>query len=520
MSWSLFVLADRSKYKPILFLIAIFGILIFVWTIASLMKPQWQFPSEVVSRVFWHHEGERRQLDDSYGDHLNLAYRVQRELMTIAPAFAFLGGSDSPVELTIDADAPNRFQVTELSIWIGKDTVVQSGKLSLALAKAWLLRNGDTGKMSSEIRFEAAADFLSAMLQGEKKEQREQLPHPNGFTPKIRSWLQATSFKDTIVSVLWQVYREQGLSARVHFMKRWSQVIRERSAASQTAGVSNASVDSFSGWRLRLTNDITSLLPLPLTESETSALHQSLRLAELDLSQPAQVSAQVSPHLSKQVDLQSKAFLEPQVDFYFYVPAAHREHLTQISDFISLVSRRRRVTVLIETQDALFTIPGQVRLEDRSGSRNKKLGEDGMIYAKTLIWESCREPTVKEALRVGSIAKRLLFVKWCQNPMTPAYAALIADGVQGFARANPDVDFVQLVVSSLRLAMTRRLIQSGQKVLDSIAAARDELSHGSDVAPGSRWLGLSSAQWNEDARAHQVLGAIEAIEWFRLAEKR
>jgi hypothetical protein len=165
---------------------------------------------------------------------------------------------------------------------------------------------------------------------------------------------------------------------------------------------------------------------------------------------------------------------------------------------INAVSPASAKTAVVEHEGRRFLFPGEVQLFESDLPR---------IRAKALVWESCESPRLEQVLKFPLRTDRALIVRNCAAlKKKPNYRTYVRYGVEGFALDNPETPFVQMHRPSLEFASEKKLIP-----------APDFFSKlfGKAVPAADRKLGLSEATWNAQFKAYRVLGAIEAIEWFR-----
>lgn len=163
-----------------------------------------------------------------------------------------------------------------------------------------------------------------------------------------------------------------------------------------------------------------------------------------------------------------------------------------------------RVTALAHTPEGMFSLPGRSRLSDEDFEA---------LRVRLLVWESCEAPTVRQILEYPVKAQRVLYVRVCENAFGVSYAPLIGGlGIQGFATANPSVPFAVLGRPSVEIARDRKWLQRESLLTDLL---NRDATHEARFSGISDVLGLRNAKWRGDIRAFRVVGAVDAVEWYR-----
>jgi hypothetical protein len=153
--------------------------------------------------------------------------------------------------------------------------------------------------------------------------------------------------------------------------------------------------------------------------------------------------------------------------------------------------------ILVSSRDVTYLYPGQVRLQtsDLKGLRSR-----------WLVWQSCPPSNLGEVLDSFVPSERILYVQSCASDNSKLWSALMFSGIKGFARAQGNTAFVEMNREQLDMALARGEL-SRKTPLGDLMEQRSDRKYS--------LLGLEEAEWRKDVKAYHVLGAIEAIEWFR-----
>lgn len=119
------------------------------------------------------------------------------------------------------------------------------------------------------------------------------------------------------------------------------------------------------------------------------------------------------------------------------------------------------------------------------------------------VWANCEVPSANEVLKSPIAAKSILYLP-CDEAVE--FSGLSEGGIRIFARENREIPFVYFNRSALAFALAKKLIEPSVRV-DVMMSEGNRLL--------SPLLGLDKPEWNAPMRAFHVVGAVEAVEWFR-----
>lgn len=482
--------------------VSIFLVMAYAWLAAQLLEPHREPPAAAVARVSWLVKGEEKPWDEFQARHLNpLAVEsVWRSFENVARSLPLIGSFAHAPRLVIDTDHEGRYVIGDDKVVISQNIALADGQLVKALLKVWLLQRAAPGLTASLLRFEVLSDVLAAMVTDNL---RFELP---GYArsvriPRVRNWLvfaksyvdqcsspwrsfelqgacgeshemSPLSFRPLLDAMLLQVYDQQSVFARADFLRSWSRALTVASPSKgSTLDLERASrrlVD----WR----DDLIGEIQLLLADQGTNLQREAI-LEQSQLLKPIAVSA-----------------------------VMHSQQPESEGEFIhgSLPGRTREAFVASLGGEAWLVTPQWC---GQAGSWVHLDPSDlTTLSSPLLVVESCQKTMVSELLRLPSESKRILYVKSCGGHRMARWKALLNDGVKGFATLEPESPFLLLQRGELVRAVAHNQL-GATDLLESYMSK--------SVASERSLLGLNTAEWHREMLAYKVLGAIEAIEWFR-----
>ncbi|MEK7357142.1 MAG: hypothetical protein AAB250_11885, partial [Bdellovibrionota bacterium] len=255
----------------------------------------------------------------------------------------------------------------------------------------------------------------------------------------------------------------QPVSQRFAFALKWSKYLARARAREGKGGTRNM-----------LGNEIETLMPAAEFPEAMESLRQALTDARL--LEPASIEADL---------LVRKATLD--------------ESDTRAIEV--LLRRRPRLAVFARTEKGLVSFPGAVVVDPKDLSVSR---------VKHEVVQTCKSPSLVDIAKREVPTKRLVWIRHCDKSETAlVYGPLLAVGMEGFARANPGVTFIQLRPEAVAFALRSGHASGfeGAEALVEVERRRKD-----------PWFGIASATWVDSAAAFRVNGAIEAVEWHRTAK--
>lgn len=511
-------LFENKFYRFLLLWATLAAVLAYAWVGSKMMAPRFMLPQSVASIVILE-EGHAKTLDEALASHAYMLSRATKELEQFDSAIQLIGGLSVPADLLINFDDPFRYLVTESRVELGSGLLGNRGQLAKALTKSWLYQRARPDLSASILRIEVVSDLLWSMLNGsldlEVPEQNGRLAFPETspwllFASPFRAhcespWrsmelhrlceiqksaeaessdsIHSTSFRPLLGAMVWNVYQRLSLLDRIGFLKAWVSWLIAGSQAEEPQRP-----EAIGQWKAWLRSEFERLLPPHV-------------MTMAGLKEPENFTALIDRTLA-QADLgDQKGF---DVDFVFRSKAASPENVRLLANVIAVGNEKiwKTTTVaLVETAKGIFTLPGLARLSDAS---------DSEIRSHHLVWEACVAPSVRDIIEDPIRAQRVLYVRACREPLGASYSPLVSMGIQGFAIANPGATFALMRRPSVELAASKHLL-----LLHRSSILNDLLERSRKVDDASTQLGLRDAKWNPDLRAYRVLGAVEAVEWYR-----
>lgn len=470
----------------------------YAWLGARILEPRFELPSEIVAAAAWVEGDDVRILSEMRSSRWREIARIERETSIALDALRWVGGetlSLEPVELVVRADDVERLVVTDSRIEIGSDVLLAKGQLTKAFLKAYLLQKGSIDLVSSHLRLDVVSDVLLAISTGglglevpgrpvvlkyeairpwwsyartyrgvcESDWRSVELsPICRARDPK-RSVVSALSFRPLIGAVLVEAFQSQPVATRYEFARKWVRSLERLVAAK-----------SPSGTREKIASEIESLMPLVEFTEVADSLRSSLAAAQILDSTPI------------------------EADLVIHAATIGSREIESVAN---LLKSRPRMVVFGRSSEGLVAFPGGVLL----GKNDVTIGR-----VKHEVLRSCASPKLLEIADRDVPTKRLIWVKTCEpQPKALDYAPLVSIGVEGFARSNAGVTFIQLKPEGVAFAL-----RSGRA--SPIEGAEALLK--SESAKKGPWFGLASSAWIDSAHAFRVNGAIEAVEWHRTAK--
>lgn len=454
---------------------------------------------------------------------------VRREMMSVGAFFSVLGLQFEPVRFQLNYENPQRYLVTARRIELGADLALAAGQVRHAFLKAWVLQNGQARFSVPVFRQDVIADLLMSIADDgltlgvpggagefgyEDKsnatffQQLATFGRTCGSVWKTNDLLRICgqvrdsnrpvveetspfSARRAVGEAVWRSIEPLSAFDRVKFAKAWVKYLTEGTGTDFADAVLAPDSSSLWAWHEWARAEAASLLPADLKGVSLEA-----RLAET-------VAAHRMDAI-KRVGLDARGELKLDI-------AAKFETAQAVAEFESSVFKQREVLAMISAKSAIVNLgdqflllPGGVRLEPADLRR---------IRARAVIWDACKAPSVDEIVRFPIETDRALVVENCEKKNGVArYRSFIRYGVEGFALDNPDRKFVQVHRPSLEFALERGWLRAKGFISGLIGQI--------PVRPeGDRKLGLKEADWNPQMRAFRVLGAVEAVEWFRPASE-
>jgi hypothetical protein len=485
----------KEKIKTrVLLAAALVGALAYAWMTSWVLEPRLTLPSSVFANSAWKVDGKAVDFIAIQSRFPQESEAIATALSTVENGISALGGISQPLTLVVNFDEPFRYLVGDVRLELGSKVAMTEGQLEKAVIKAWLHQRADGSVTSSLLRMDVVSDLLLAMLSGKMDlalpgEDRHlvsgEIGNWLGFASAFSASCEAPwramelrdlcgksasinpqSFRPLLDSMIWSVYQSVPEFSRATFMNAWIATLQAPNSRLIHGVPSNLADEK--KW---LSEELEIIFPAAqisvAREPVGSALSQAIHKARLS---------------------EGDSLL---VDYVF-----HSEQEIQSRIFDS-GGKKKNAVAAIMTEDGLKLVRGQIEIEN---------SEISSVQTRVLVWESCRAPHIDEVLDEKLKNERFLFVQNC-NAKTPAvYGSLIDGGIESFAYSNQSAPFLLLRREALRLAMSRA-------ALNPMINLTDLMTKGS--ARSLELLGLERASLRHDIQAYRVLGAIEAIEWFR-----
>jgi hypothetical protein len=468
----------------------------YAWLVARVLEPRLAMP-RFLSAAVWVENDKATPLRNfsSLGPSNFLEWqRISREMKSLEADLAVLGPFASPVELVVNADYPSRYLVNSGRVELGIRIAAARNQVLKALIKSWLHQQTEGGRYS-QLRMEVISDVLVAMIRGRFS---LEVPDQDGileYGTGTANWLEAAAsyegscgspwmplelegfcgksravnpfaFRPLLGSMIFSVYENLPLLERVSFVRTWlAGVLTALANSNETI-----SPDGLHGWKGWLRAELATLLPG--NEVARAWEIKKARLREND---------------ALKVDLVA-------------IIAANR-----MEEFGNALKTRVRAVAPVEDRETLQLLPGRIPMGLRERVR--------LVTARS-VWISCEAPTVLDLVFEPSLGGKTIFVPGCEGDARAELDEFVRRGTEGFARQNPEVPFIQVQRTSLQLAVRRGALAPSLR-LDEIVQKEVGARKSGRPVSDPVILGIDQAFWQKEVRAFRVLGAIEAVEWFR-----
>ncbi len=428
--------------------------------------------------------------------------KTLRAMRSFDSSILLVGGYKAPIDFVINRDDRNRYLVTDTRIELGSRWLDQPGQVQKAMTKAWIFQLARTDITSSLLRTEVASDLLWSMLNGKLDIEGLHFPEIGNWmlfaqsfgahcgspwlSPELSSLcasrqastadsIQAVGFRPLLDSMVWSIYSALPIVKRIEFIKAWTSWIVEPPPQLELERPK-----SIAAWRKWLKTELASVMP---KEIPGLSLQGSTRAVEALAS----------------LDDDAKPL---EIKYLFRNEQAAFKDSELMGDIISIGNEKlwkTPVLAMAKTRDGYVTLPGRARVPDDVVA---------VTHFKEMIYEACTEPSLNQLMADKVNADRILYVRECIRPFAAQYSPLIRLGVKGFAAANPKIPFALLQKPFMEIAVKR-----GWTGRDELL--KDLLNKSAELNSVSPNMGLRQAHWFPEVRAYKVVGAVEAVEWFR-----
>lgn len=471
------------------------------WMASVALEPKLRIPNEAVSYLGWIESSKLKDWREVQKPRSLQFARITRELRKIENDLDLLGGFQEAPALFIVIDDPNRYVVADTRIEISESIAMAEGQLRKAFIKSWLLQMQPKDAIAAQslLRLEVVSDALAAMLSSKSlfenpaNDEAFEIPSPKPWIQFAGSlsalcgsaWtsldlqgrcvqansLHPLSFRPLLAGMIWSVYKEMPPLRRLMLIRAWAEELK---TSRGNESLNHLIPTDLSGWREWLEVEFRQIFPVDAIAARSG--FSELEREKLSLAANG-VATEAGLSGSEQTEVK-------------YVFSSDRS----LPDSVRL--RSIDSYVVIEKNGGARLFPGDVALD---------MADLKDLSTPFFVWESCKEPRVGELLEHPIQAERYLLVHSCDDgDQLASWARLARRGLPGFVKARPAARFMQLHREHLELAV-RHGVLSKKSILSRIK----EGTRASEI------LGLEKPTWRGDVGAFQVLGAIEAIEWFK-----
>lgn len=450
---------------------------------------------------------------------------LQREFTSAAGFLSAIGVRFEPVRFELNYKSPQRYLITARRVELGNEIAMAKGHARHAIFKAWVLQNAGARFAIPVFRQDVISDLMLAIadnglrlgVPGQSAEISYDDSERATFYQQIATFgrlcrsdwkpndllgfcngIQASklpvvdetspfSLRRAVGEAVWRSIEGLNAFERLAFTRAWLDYLAkpESSSAAEDVVLIPESM-SLWAWRDWARGEFAALLP---------ASAEALNFPKQNLGNWS--DARLIALERAGLDMREELKLDIVARFESTEAAdAFEKNVFAKAGVLALLAAK---TAVVNVADNFFLLPGGTRLSSADLKR---------IRARAVIWDGCTAPDVQDVVGFPVNTDRALVVENCKAEADVAhYRSFIRYGVEGFALDNPDRKFVQVHRPSLEFAMERGWIRAQSFISGLIGQGRP--------AEGDRKLGLSEANWNPQMKAYRVLGAVEAVEWFR-----
>lgn len=475
--------ADESGTTKRWILIAtIFVVIGYSWLASRLSEPKLVFPDAVHNAVWVEGKQMRslRGLSQFGPSQFREWARVFSQAKRLSHELSLLGPFDQRVDLLIDVDDRMAYSVSDRRIEIGLDIAASDGQILKALIKAWLFQKAAPAIQASQLRMEVASDVAVGMIRGRfhlgtPKGEALQLPAVENWLQHVRSFanscdelwlpfeignfcgssdnLNPLMLRPLLTAMVMESYQSIPPFQRLNFARQWFSTLKEES----TLGFRPVPVE-ISSWKTWVREEAEGFMRLA-----PEKMKEKIQDAGLAEESPLKVDFQL-----------------------------HMEDWKSRSDLL----RKHLVALVISAEGKKTLEPLGLQLSN---------DETEQISTATEVWANCPVPTIQELLN-SKVPPKTILVLPCSGQEQIEFSGMIRGGIQIFARENRTVPFIHLNRSALALALSKHVIDRSVTV-DVLMGDGNKLL--------SPLLGLDKAVWSAPMHAYRVVGAIEAVDWYR-----
>jgi len=481
--------------------IMVFVVIAYGWMASVALEPKPRLPNQAVSYLGWIEGSKLKDWREVQKPRSLQFARITREIRKIENDLNLLGGFQEAPSLFIVVDDPNRYVVADTRIELSESIAMAEGQLRKAFIKSWLLQTQpkDAIAARSLLRLEVVSDVLAAMLSSKSwfenpvVDGRIEIPAPKAwirFAGSLNAlcgspWtsldlqgrcvqsssLHPLTFRPLLAGMIWSVYKEMPPLRRLMLIRAWAEeLLTSRGDESLNSVIPTELAD----WRRWLEVEFRKIFPVDSIAAR--AAFSELERERLSLA---------ANRVEAESGLTESGRTEIQYVFFSDRPLPESAQIRALGSY-----------VIIEKSGQARLYPGDVILDSADLKQ---------LSTPFFVWESCKEPKVGELLDHPVQAKRYFVVYSCdEGNQLASWARLARRGLAGFIKVRPEARFMQLHREHLELAIRHGVISK-----------RSVLSRIKEGTRASEFLGLEKPTWRGDVGAFQVLGAIEAIEWFR-----
>lgn len=426
---------------------------------------------------------------------------LNRRLATIEKFLESMAPFRRRIHLHVFQDRPLVYLVDANQIYIGEDLVMADGHLERAIIKSWIRDYRNSKQKKSDLFEEVMADLILFAATGKVDISDNQL--------SLRTKLNGSQWPQVVKSEHAYCQSPWRLSEHIEPCARQDRVSAIVAASfSVRPMLSSAAIEAYQNLKLSqqfifLQNLRDKLRLQQIDVERDSADVNPLALATNEIKKAVSELKNMSESLTinTHLELMKLGFSHKVKDIAFDLLVVSQEKLNPKSKILSQLSHtsvnNKKAKIAIFDGHGLWLLPAKNPIV---------MSDFENIYSDKMILEQCGDFTFEYIMDFERITKKLVVVDACVKK-DRSYLSYLNEGIEGFARDNKDVDFIQFHLPSL--SMKREKIARAEKVMELIQK-RDMTS------PTFQSLGWQELKWSDRLSAYHPRAYVDAIEWFRV----
>lgn len=442
---------------------------------------------------------------------------IKDRLRPVEDLLKVVGPLRQPARLEIFLGRPWAFEVLDHSIYLGEQVFLSRGHLEKALLKIWYREQNPDAFAYNRLAEEIMTDFLFFLMEGDLKIEDRRI----GMQTRITGsrWPQVIKSVQSYCDSPWKVSEHYQICFNKRNLEEFlaedvlSFSLRPLISASLIESYQQLSFNEKNEVLRQFSQFISSQRVPPLDligafwESHPSAILMGRHiLKEVQEYMFRSEHSHVQPSYKRFVSyftesLRKRGFEEATSEVYFDFIYESASTVNPKSDFFKdlqkLSENRKDLQVALVDGKSIWFLPSTYPLD---------LNLFNEIKSRHRMVETCGAFDFGFVLKYAEKAEKLVAVETCGKNNPQRLESYLSQGVEGFARANKNLSFVQFHLPSLMLKS--EFIPPKENVI-ALIQNRDISS------PILQTLGWQELNWDQGMDAYRPKAQVEAIQWFR-----